>query len=92
MSVNARLMRRSKPMVVIGLPLRPRPQTEPENAPGSTQDMIGQYAEPRGAVEKRARAFLGARRELGAAHVADHERVPGEDEPRLRRARAVASR
>jgi hypothetical protein len=33
---NALLNLRSKPIVDMGLPLKDRPQTEPENAPGKT--------------------------------------------------------
>ena len=88
-SAKARLKRRSKPIVRVGLPLRPRPQTEPAKAPGQDLEVVGQGCAAARRSEERARALLRARGELGAAHVAHHERVPGEDEPRLGTARPI---
>ena len=53
-------------------------------------DIVGETADPLGTLEQCARAILGAGRELRAAHVADHERVPREDEPRFGGARTIA--
>ena len=52
--------------------------------------MIRQRAEPRGAVEERIGSNLGAGRELGPAHIANHQCMPGQDEPRFGASRPIA--
>ena len=51
--------------------------------------MVGQGLQPLQAREQRSRAACGVFGEFGAPDIADHQRMAGQDEPRLVRPRAV---
>ena len=58
--------------------------------PGPDLDVIRQGAQSNRALEERVGARLGAGRELRPPHVADHQCMSGQDEPRLGGSRAIA--
>src|SRR6185437_15355855 len=74
---------------------RPRFSAEPAAADragigaGHDLDIVRKLPQPARAVEQLLRPFLGIGRKLGAAEIADHQRVASEHKPRLLAARVV---
>ena len=60
--------------------------------PGKDLDAVCELGEPVQALEKFCGAFLGVDGEVGSRGIADEERVAGEHEPRIGRARLVDRR
>ena len=83
------MKRRSKPIVVDAFELIALPQREPATWPGIDLDAVAELEQPAQRVEEALGALARLDREVGPGGVADEERVPGEDEPRLVAARAV---
>ena len=76
--------RRSKPMVLIGLPLKPAPHTDPEKWPGYTSMSSGSVISRSWMLRYSSGGVLTrASREIRSTYRANEERVPREDEPRL---------
>ncbi len=91
-SASAGLNRRSKPIVVDALRAHALATQRARDVPGVDLDAVRELQQAMQAVEQTLGALVGLDRQVGPRSVADEQRVPGQQEPRLLGACPVGDR